>query len=193
MRKKLLVKTQSYLKHPTLLLVTSVFTILMGGCCLHCLGLTGDLYEFSNSRKTIIYACYADGHLETDGDFYALIEAQELYNQKEYEKALPYLSTIIEKNRAQAVNLQSSLKEKPWESKERIWINKELNAVGTALVIQGMVYYKLGQLEMAEASLNKQISEYPYAKCWNQKGWFIDLEGEADRILKEIHRKQKRK
>lgn len=152
------------------------------------------MYKMYSSNRSQIFACYAEEYPTPASPFYGLIEAQLLYNKKEYAKALPHLDKIIATHAAKARDSQQMLKEHVWESKERIFTFKELNAVGAALVIKGLIYLRLNDKELAEKSLQEQLDNYLYAYCWNPEGWFIRLDRVSTKLLlEEIHHLPARK
>lgn len=152
-----------------------------------------DLSPFWNSSKTKIYPCYADDNLTLESPFYSLIEAQRLYNIKKYKEALEPLDVIINNYADRAQEIQNSLQEKPWMSKEDVFRCRELNAVGAALVTKGLIYIKLKDLETAEKLLNEHRSHYAYSDCWNPSGWFVGLGYKSEELLDEIHHRQGKK
>src|SRR3989338_5720484 len=149
-----------------------------------------DLSPLWNFGKTKIYSCYADENITSESAFYPLVEAQQFYNTKDYEKALESLDLIINNYATKAKEIQSSLQEAPWMSKEDVYNCRELNAVGTALLIKGLIYLKLKNLEVAGKLINEQISSYSYAHCWNPDGWFVRIEYKAEELLDEINHRQ---
>jgi tetratricopeptide (TPR) repeat protein len=88
------------------------------------------------------------------------------------EDVASYVKKVIDSYADKAKEMQSSLTEYPWESKEKIFSYWALNDVGTALYIQGMADKKLGKKDEAKTAFKKLIDEYSFAQCWDPQGWF---------------------
>ncbi|MBI3601280.1 MAG: tetratricopeptide repeat protein [Candidatus Omnitrophica bacterium] len=83
-----------------------------------------------------------------------------------------YVNKTVDLYAAKAKEMQSSLKEYPWESKEKTFSYWALNDVGTALFILGEAYRGAGKKEDAVQAYKKVIDDYFYAQCWDPQGWF---------------------
>lgn len=88
------------------------------------------------------------------------------------EDVIPYAKKVFDLYIDKAKEMQASLTEYPWESKEKIFSYWALNDVGTALYIQGMADKKLGKKDEAKAAFKKLIDEFSFAQCWDPQGWF---------------------
>lgn len=145
-----------------------------------------NIWGMWNSKRTKIDVCSAGPDLSAESKFSALLEAQSFYNDKEFDSALKNLDSIINIYGEKAKEMQNSLTEKPWMSKEDVFKYKELNAVGTALLIKALIYYKFKEFDKAKVTLNDQINNYAFAQCWNPKGWFVSQDVLAEELLEEM-------
>jgi tetratricopeptide (TPR) repeat protein len=83
-----------------------------------------------------------------------------------------YVNKTVKLYAGDAKEMQASLKEYPWESKEKIFSYWALNDVGTALFILGEAYQNAGKKEEAASEYKRVVNEFFYAQCWDQGGWF---------------------
>ncbi len=83
-----------------------------------------------------------------------------------------YVGKILELYEEKAKEMQKSLTEYAWESKEKIFSYWALNDVGTALFAKGEFYRKAGNNDEAKKAYRKLIDEFSYAQCWDTQGWF---------------------
>ena len=91
---------------------------------------------------------------------------------KDLNAVVAYVNKTLELYSAKAKEMQASLKEYAWESKEKTFSYWALNDVGTALFILGESYRNAGKKEEAAESYKKLIDGYFYAQCWDPQGWF---------------------
>jgi len=87
-------------------------------------------------------------------------------------EVLAYTNKCLELYEGKAREMQASLKEYPWKSKEEIFNYWALNDVGTCLFIQGEGYKRAGKTLEAKKAFNRITGEFSYAQCWDPKGWF---------------------
>ena len=99
---------------------------------------------------------------------------------------IAYVNKTTELYSAKAKEMQSSLKEYPWESKEKTMTYWALNDVGTALFILGEAYRNANKKEEASEAYKKLIDEYFYAQCWDPQGWFWKPAEAAQQKLGEM-------
>ncbi len=99
-------------------------------------------------------------------------KAWEALNGNDMAGVDAYTKKCIELYGDKAKEMQASLTEYPWESKEKIFTYWALNDVGTAYFIRGEAFGKAGKKEEARAAYQKVVDEYSYAQCWDPKGWF---------------------
>lgn len=97
-----------------------------------------------------------------------------------------YVDKCLELYEAKAKEMQNSLTEYPWESKEKIFSYWALNDVATVLFIQGEAYKKEGKLKEAEVVYKRVVDEFYYGQCWDPKGWFWKPAEAAQQKLDEI-------
>lgn len=83
-----------------------------------------------------------------------------------------YTDKVIELYAEKAKEMQASLTEYPWQSKEQIFNYWALNDVGTALFIKAEALKKAGETEEAKKVYKTLIDQYFYAQCWDPQGWF---------------------
>ncbi len=88
------------------------------------------------------------------------------------EEVFPYVKKVLDLYTDKAKEMQASLTEYPWESKDKIFSFWALNDVGTALYIQGEAYKKLGKNKEAKDSYKALIDQFSFAQCWDPQGWF---------------------
>ncbi len=100
------------------------------------------------------------------------VKAWGALEENDLEKVLMYVNKCFDLYSAKAKEMQDSLTEYPWESKEKIFSYWALNDVGTCLYIKGEAYQNAGQKEEAKEVFKKLIDEYYYAQCWDPQGWF---------------------
>ncbi len=87
---------------------------------------------------------------------------------------------------AKAKEMQDSLNEYPWESKEKTMSYWALNDVSTDLFILGEAYRAAGKKEEAAQTYKKLIDEYFYGQCWDPQGWFWKPAEAAQQKLGEL-------
>jgi len=99
-------------------------------------------------------------------------KAWKALSDKNQEAVDAYVSKALELYEEKAKEMQKSLTEYPWESKEKIFSYWALNDVGTVLFIKGEYYRAAGNAQEAKKAYQKLIDEYSYAQCWDPQGWF---------------------
>jgi tetratricopeptide (TPR) repeat protein len=97
-----------------------------------------------------------------------------------------YANKTVKLYAGQAKEMQASLKEYPWESKEKTFSYWALNDVGTALFILGEAYQNAGKKEEAVSAYKRVINEFFYAQCWDPGGWFWKPSEAAQQKLGEL-------
>ncbi len=83
-----------------------------------------------------------------------------------------YVNKVLELYEAKAKEMQDSLTEYPWQSREVIFKYWALNDVGTSLYIKGEAYKRIGKNKEAKEAYQKLIDGFFYAQCWDPQGWF---------------------
>ncbi len=97
-----------------------------------------------------------------------------------------YVNKTLELYGGKAKDMQASLKEYAWESKEKTFSYWALNDVGTALFVLGQAYQNAGKKAEATKSYKRVINEFFYAQCWDPGGWFWKPSEAAQEKLGEL-------
>lgn len=116
-------------------------------------------------------------------------KAWQALNQNDLDAVLAYTNKCITLFQDKAKEMQSSLKEYVWKSKEEIFSYWALNDVGTCLFIQGEAYRKAGNPVEAKRALDRVVEEFSFAQCWDPKGWFWKPVDAAKEKLAEMTQK----
>lgn len=113
--------------------------------------------------------------LDTSGAF--VESAWNSFNKNKYSEAIAFAQECINRWEKDAVNQQSALTQAPPngkvadDEKKAIFENWALNDVGTAYFIKAWSLEKMGKSADAKDGYKKTL-EFPYARCWDDKGWF---------------------
>ncbi len=102
------------------------------------------------------------------------------------DEVTAYVGKTVDLYGTKARDMQNSLTEYPWESKDKIFEYWALNDVGTALYIQGEALRKAGKNVEAKQAYQKLVDQYYYAQCWDPKGWFWKPAEAAQQALDEL-------
>ena len=102
------------------------------------------------------------------------------------DEVATYVGKVVDLYATKARDMQNSLTEYPWESKDKIFGYWALNDVGTALYIQGEALRKTGKSSEAKQAYQKLVDQYYYAQCWDPKGWFWKPAEAAQQALDEL-------
>jgi hypothetical protein len=97
-----------------------------------------------------------------------------------------YVGKCLELYEKQAREMQNSLTEYPWETKEKIFSYWALNDVGTCLFIKGEALRNAGKTNEAKAAYQRVIDEFYYAQAWDPQGWFWKPAEAAQQKLDEL-------
>ena len=109
------------------------------------------------------------------------------------EDALAYVGKCIELYAAEAKKMQEALKELPAnEPKEETFKRWALNDVGTCLFIKGEVLLKKGDKKGAKEAFARLVTEFKFAQCWDEKGWFWKPADAAKQKLVELEFDEKK-
>jgi tetratricopeptide (TPR) repeat protein len=113
-------------------------------------------------------------------------QAWKALGENDVEAVNTYVNKVVELYTVKAKEMQESLSEYPWESKEKIFEYWALNDVGTSLYIKGESLKKAGKSKEAKDAYQKLVDEYFYAQCWDPKGWFWKPAEAAQQALDEL-------
>ena len=113
-------------------------------------------------------------------------KAWEALEKQDMEGVKTYTNKCLELYSKKAQEMQESLNEYPWESKEKIFSYWALNDVGTCLYIQGEALKNSGDNAEAKKAFKKLIDQYFYAQCWDPNGWFWKPAEAAQQKLDEM-------
>jgi tetratricopeptide (TPR) repeat protein len=105
---------------------------------------------------------------------------------KDLDGVLAYTNKCLELYEKKAQEMQSSLTEYPWESKEKIFSYWALNDVGTCLFVKGEAFKNAGNIEEAKKAFKNLVDKYFYAQCWDPQGWFWKPAEGAQQKLDEM-------
>ena len=97
-----------------------------------------------------------------------------------------YVKKVLELYEIKAKEMQASLTEYPWESKDKIFSYWALNDVGTALFVEAEAYKNGGQMKEAKEVYKKLVDNFSYAQCWDPQGWFWKPAEAAQQALDEL-------
>ncbi len=130
------------------------------------------------SGSKLDFGDYSSSHLTT--------QAWKVMADNDLNSVLSYTNKVQELYGVKAKEMQESLKEYPWESKEKIFEYWALNDVGTSLYIEGESFKKAGKSKEAKEAYQKLVDEYYYAQCWDPKGWFWKPAEAAQQALDDL-------
>lgn len=105
---------------------------------------------------------------------------------KNVEVTKAYVDKAMELYGQTAKDMQGSMKEYAWESKEKIFSFWALNDVGTALFILAEAYRQTDKKAEAIAVYQKLVNEFFYGQCWDPQGWFWKPAEAAQQKLIEL-------
>lgn len=123
------------------------------------------------------------------GDFtssFLTTQAWKALNDNNLDDVLAYTNKVIELYQDKAKEMQGSLKEFAWESKDKIFEYWALNDVGTAIFIQGEAFKKAGKAKEAKEAYQKLVNDFAFAQCWDPNGWFWKPAEAAQQSLDEM-------
>lgn len=135
-------------------------------------------FAMLESGSGLDFGDYTSTHLTT--------RAWSALEESDFEAVSHYVNKVLELYEDEAKEMQDSLTEYPWESKDKIFTFWALNDVGTSLYIQGEAFRQSGDLESAKESYTKLVNEYYYSQCWDPNGWFWKPAEAGQQKLDEI-------
>jgi len=111
-------------------------------------------------------------------------KAWSALNANDLDTTLAYTDKCIKLYKEEAIKMQASLTEYPWETKEEIFSYWALNDVGICLFIKGEMLRKSGRIKEAREVFEDLANNYFFAQCWDPKGWFWKPSDAAKEKLK---------
>lgn len=99
-------------------------------------------------------------------------QAWKSLEDENIEKTLMYTDKVLELYATKAAEMQESLTEYPWQSREQIFNYWALNDVGTALFVKAKALTIDGKTDEAKEAYESIVNDYTYAQCWDPQGWF---------------------
>lgn len=130
------------------------------------------------SGSTLDFGDYSSSFLTT--------QAWKALNANDSNSVVAYTDKVLELYETKAKDMQGSLTEYAWESKDDIFAQWALNDVGTSLFIKGEAFKKAGQYKEAKDAYQKLVKDYFYAQCWDPNGWFWKPAEAAQEALDEL-------
>ena len=131
-----------------------------------------------DSGSTLDFGDYKSSTLTT--------KAWEALGKKDLDSVLAYTKKCIELYEPKAKEMQSSLKEYPWENKDKIFSYWALNDIGTCFFIQGEAYKEAGKTEEAQKAYKTLVDNFYFSQCWDPQGWFWKPAEAAQQKLEEL-------
>ncbi len=113
-------------------------------------------------------------------------QAWKALKDNDLESVLIYTDKVIALYGDKAEEMQGSLTEYAWESKDKIFSYWALNDVGTSLFIRGEAYKKAGDADKAREAFKALVDDFYYAQCWDPNGWFWKPAEAAQQALEEL-------
>lgn len=98
------------------------------------------------------------------------VSAWEHLAAKDFDGAFAFAGKCIELYGAKAAEMARTMRKFATAGHEDEFAL--VNDVATAHYVRGEAYMKQGKREDALREFNLIIAEYPYAQCWDPKGWF---------------------
>ncbi len=121
-------------------------------------------------------------------------EAWKANKAKDFELAIAHAKKCIKHNEVDAMEMQGAMTKPVPTSRENL--NKEaiiekwaLNHVGASYFIMGRAYAELGKKEEALQAYQHLVATFPFAHCWDPKGYFWKPAMVAKKRIKELESK----
>ena len=116
------------------------------------------------------------------------VSAWEHMAQKDYEGTFAYAEKCLELFEAEA-------KETAKKMNTFVGFGHEddyavVNDVATSHYIMGEAYMRMGNPDQALKEFNLVIKEYPYAQCWDPKGWFWKVAEVSKKNIEKIEKQK---
>lgn len=108
-------------------------------------------------------------------------KAWDALNAGDYATAEGYVTKCIELYQTQA--LQQSTQVTDFAPKDRAFSYWALNDVATSHFILGQVRLAQGRIQEGQDAFNTVIEQFPFAQCWDTRGWFWKVaEAASDKL-----------
>lgn len=107
--------------------------------------------------------------------------AWQAWDVKDYDAVYAYTNKCIELYKGKALVMGATLTDYPAKGTEfDFWA---LNDVATCYFIKGQALKDQGKLDEAKRAFNTVIKDFPYAQCWDPKGFFWKVaQGAKDQL-----------
>ncbi|MBZ0166584.1 MAG: tetratricopeptide repeat protein [Candidatus Omnitrophica bacterium] len=115
-----------------------------------------------------------------------MVLAWKALDEGDIEAVLAYTNKCIELYTEDAARMQKELTEIPGGEPASIHAYWALNDVATAHFIQAEAYFKSDMLDKAKEAYQQVLDHYPYAQCWDPRGWFWKVGAGATEKIKMI-------
>ena len=116
------------------------------------------------------------------------VSAWESLAQKDFEGVSAYVAKCLELYEPKAKEMAAGMKSFSRSGHEDDFAL--VNDVATSHYIMGEAYMKLGRTEDALKEFNYTIATYPYAQCWDPKGWFWKVAEVARKNIEKMGKSQ---
>lgn len=117
------------------------------------------------------------------------VSAWEHMAQKDYEGTFAYAEKCLELFEAQAKEAAAKMRTFVGFGHEDDY--SVVNDVATSHYIMGEAYMKMGNTDQAAKEFNIVMQEYPYAQCWDPKGWFWKVAEVSKKNIEKIEKQKK--
>jgi len=108
-------------------------------------------------------------------------KAWQALDAADYAAAEAYTTKCITLYESQAIQQAGSLTD--FAPKEKAFSSWALNDVATCYFILGQVRLAQGRIKEAKDAFTTVIDRFPYAQCWDTKGWFWKVaQGASDKL-----------
>jgi tetratricopeptide (TPR) repeat protein len=112
------------------------------------------------------------------------VSAWESLAQKDFEGVSAYANKCLELYEAKAKEMAAGMKSFSRSGHEDDFAL--VNDVATSHYIMGEAYMKLGRPDDAVKEFTYVIETYPYAQCWDPKGWFWKISEVSKKNMDKI-------
>jgi tetratricopeptide (TPR) repeat protein len=116
------------------------------------------------------------------------VSAWESLAQKDFEGVSAYANKCLELYEPKAKEMAAGMKSFSRSGHEDDFAL--VNDVATSHYIMGEAYMKLGRTEDALKEFSYIIAAYPYAQCWDPKGWFWKVAEVSQKNIDKIGKPQ---